>query len=164
MLMVFSFVFTSCKKEEGCVDSSAMNYNVDADKDDGTCVYSHQMAQGIWNIIPDCEDITIPILGETISLNDQLPETIEIQGSTDNTLFIDISGQQVSGNIDNLGFITVPQQTVQFDPGLGFPLDVVVEGTGQVDIDNTGAMDILYTFEIPLVGSQSTSCNIILNK
>lgn len=41
VLMVFliSIAITSCKKK-GCTDSSAANYNSEAKKDDGTCVYS----------------------------------------------------------------------------------------------------------------------------
>lgn len=31
--------FTSCKKEEGCTDPAAENYNADAKKDDGSCTY-----------------------------------------------------------------------------------------------------------------------------
>jgi len=188
-LFCFIIILASCKKEEGCMDPTALNYNPDAQEDDGSCIaavegcldplainynidanvsddnclYAFDIALGVWNIDPDCEDLTIPVIG-TISLNDQLPDTIEIQASTDNSLFIDISGQQVSGSIDNLGVVTVPQQTVQFDPGLGFPLDVLVEGTGQVNADNTGSMDISYTFDIPLVGLQSISCSISLYK
>jgi len=37
--LAISALFTSCKKEEGCTDSSATNYDPDADKDDGTCVF-----------------------------------------------------------------------------------------------------------------------------
>ncbi|MBK6629237.1 MAG: hypothetical protein IPG35_16865 [Flavobacteriales bacterium] len=31
---------TSCKKKEGCTDPSAVNYDPDADNDDGTCIYA----------------------------------------------------------------------------------------------------------------------------
>ena len=31
--------FNGCKKEEGCMDATAINYNSDAEKDDGSCLY-----------------------------------------------------------------------------------------------------------------------------
>tara|TARA_B100001964_G_scaffold211388_1_gene246627 strand:+ start:829 stop:1455 length:627 start_codon:yes stop_codon:yes gene_type:complete len=39
LLIVTALVFTACKKEEGCTDSTATNYNADAEKDDGSCIY-----------------------------------------------------------------------------------------------------------------------------
>jgi hypothetical protein len=41
-LLLFSLVFVSCEKEEekeGCTDSKATNYDADAKKDNGSCVY-----------------------------------------------------------------------------------------------------------------------------
>ena len=38
LLLICSFVFTSCKKE-GCTDDKAENYQVFASKDNGSCVY-----------------------------------------------------------------------------------------------------------------------------
>ena len=37
-LISITLVF-SCKKEEGCTDPSALNYNCEAEKDDGSCEY-----------------------------------------------------------------------------------------------------------------------------
>ena len=146
----------------GCTDILAVNYNIEANVSDESCLYAYDIAQGIWNIDPDCEEIDI--LGQTISLDDQLPESIEVQGAGDNSLFIDIDGTQVAGDIDNMGNITVNPQTVQIDPGLGFPLDVEIEGDGNVSLDNTGNMNLKYSFEIPVVGSYSVDCSVELSK
>ena len=40
-LAITSLIFTSCSKEEGCTDPAATNFNVDAEKDDGSCVYQN---------------------------------------------------------------------------------------------------------------------------
>ena len=163
-LLTISLIFTSCKKEPGCMDPNSMTYNPEAKKDDGSCIYAYDIALGSWNIDPDCDDITIPIVNITISLNDQLPESIEVQGDGDNQLFIDIDGTQVSGDIDNEGNITVPEQTVSLDPtGTGVPLPVNIEGDGKIELDNTGQMNLTYNFDLqgfPL----SSSCSITLSK
>ena len=47
LFLIVPLVFSSCKKEEGCVDSLATNYNADAEEDDGSCTYS---LVGTWNM------------------------------------------------------------------------------------------------------------------
>lgn len=37
--LLISFTFTSCKKS-GCTNETAKNFNADADKDDGSCIYA----------------------------------------------------------------------------------------------------------------------------
>jgi hypothetical protein len=39
LFLVLPLIFSSCKKEEGCKDSAATNYNADAEEDDGSCTY-----------------------------------------------------------------------------------------------------------------------------
>ena len=38
LFLVLPLIFSSCK-EQGCTDLLALNYNIDADTDDGTCIY-----------------------------------------------------------------------------------------------------------------------------
>ena len=165
-----SIIVSSCQKEvDGCTDSAAMNYLSNATSNDGSCIFAYHIALGVWNINPDCEEIDI--LGQTISLNDQLPESIDVQqGTEENTLFIDVAGAQVSGTIDNSGNITVAEQTASIDIGLGIPIPVQVFGTGKIESENSGYMDLTYSGEIDIIPNMpiplpfSTTCHIILSK
>ena len=38
--LLLVLLVSSCKKEEGCTDPTAINYNADAEKDDGSCTYT----------------------------------------------------------------------------------------------------------------------------
>ena len=148
----------------GCLDSTASNFNALANTDDGSCLPPfYDIAQGTWSISPDCDNVDI--LGQTISLNEQMPETIDVQGNGDNSLFIDMNGTQVSGDIDNEGNIVVNEQDIQIDPGFGFPIDVVVSGSGKIESENSGYMDLTYEFEIPIVGgTEEVDCHLTLTK
>ncbi len=43
MIVAFLLIGTSCKKNSGCTDSSADNYDYNADVNDGSCEYSGQV-------------------------------------------------------------------------------------------------------------------------
>lgn len=163
LFIAVSISFTSCKKEPGCMDPNSLTFNADAQEDDGSCVYAFDLAQGTWNITPECDDIEIPLVG-TISMDEQLPDSIQVQAEGNSTLYIEINTMTMNGEIDYLGNITVEEQTISLDFGLGVPTDVQVEGSGSVSLDNTGTMDLTYSFEIPLMGTQSIDCTIDLNK
>jgi hypothetical protein len=170
LILVISLIMTitSCKKEvDGCTSSSAMNYSTDATADDGSCIFAYNIAQGVWNITPDCDEYTIPVIGTTISLNDQLPETIDVQGAGGNSLYIEIGETQVNGDIDNSGNIIVPTQTISLDMGFG-PMDIDVEGDGKIKSSSSGEMDLTYSFQIEAIPgfpiSESLECSITLFK
>lgn len=46
-VLALTFVATGCKKEEGCTDAAAVNFDPRAEKDDGSCQYSNE------NVISD---------------------------------------------------------------------------------------------------------------
>ena len=153
---------------EGCTDISAMNFLSIATSNDGSCIYAYDIAQGTWSISPDCDEIDLG-LGDPISLNEQMPETIDVQGNGDNSLYIDMNGSQVSGNIDNEGNILVNEQTISVDFS-GIPIPVQVSGTGKIESENSGYMDLTYSGEIDIIPNVpiplpfSTTCHIILSK
>jgi len=197
LALILSLIFSSCTKEEeivlgctystatnynpsattddgscnysvnGCIDFLAMNFNPQANLNDGSCIYAYDLAIGIWNISPDCDEYTVPVIGTTISLNDQLPETIDVQGGGGDLLYILIGETQINGIIDNLGNITVTSQTVSFDMGFG-PMDIDIEGNGLIVSSNSGNMDLIYSFDIEVVPgfpiSESLNCSISLSR
>ena len=171
LFVSLSLIVSSCKKEEdeinGCTDSSAMNYLSNATSNDGSCIFAYDIAQGMWNITPDCEEYTIPVIGTTISLNDELPETIDVEGAGDNSLYIEIGETEVNGTIDNSGNITVPNQTISLDMGFG-PMDIDIEGDGLIHSSTTGTMNLTYSFEIEAIPgfpiAESLDCSLTLDK
>ena len=167
-LSFISLIFSSCEKELlGCMDSAAENYNNLANTDDGSCFYPpnwSELAVGTWNMDPNCEDISIPLVGD-ISLNDQLPSTVDVETDGDQALYIDLNGSQISGTIDDNGFITVNPVTISIDAtGTGIPVDVDVVGNGQITSENTGSMDFTFSGNISGLFPFSSDCNMILTK
>ena len=170
-LLSISVIFSSCKKEiDGCTDSAAINYISDATSNDGSCIYAYDIAQGLWNITPDCEEYDVLGLGlYVVNLNDALPETIDVEGAGNNLLYIEIDESQINGTIDNSGNIIVASQTISLDMGFG-PIDIDVEGDGLVNTSNIGVINLTYSFnnisipDLPIPISGEIDCAISLNR
>ena len=82
IILIISFVFSSCKKEEGCMDPLATNFNIDAEKDDGSCIFS--IAGGTWTTqsIVSTGSMTISLSGmvmldSTINYTETNPDSLE---------------------------------------------------------------------------------------
>ena len=146
----------------GCTDATMFNYDPNANTDNGTCLTAQQAAIGFWDVSPDCDDITVPVIG-SISLNDQIPENIEVNEGSGDIIFIDLGTSQIEGNIASDGTIIVSPQNTNIDL-MGFSVDLAVSGDGLLETENSGYMDLDYELDIPIVGTQNVSCSIILTR
>jgi len=68
-LLAVSLIFTACKKEEGCTDAIATNYNADAEDDDNSCIYS---IVGIWTptSVSVTQSMTATVMGQIVDSYD----------------------------------------------------------------------------------------------
>ena len=167
-----SLVVSSCKKEEvlidGCTDITAMNYQDLATNNDGSCVFAYDIAQGIWNISSACDDliISIPLLGDfPVPLNDMFPETIEITLEGEGVVSLDINGENVLADVFYDGTVTIKDdQKISLDTGDFGVVDVDITGSGKIETATNGDLTLNLAFEIPLAGTQSSSCEITFSK
>ena len=148
----------------GCIDVTAFNFNSNANSDDGSCTYSFDLAQGTW----DLDFKFVFSFLTTISLNDQLPETIDINSDGQSSLFIDLNGTLVSGTISSEGLMTVYPSTIQFsEPTTGQEINVDVTGSGYLTSATEAYLNLNFSGSINIVITSidfSSDCAMILTK
>ena len=153
---------------DGCTDITAMNYQDLATNNDGSCVFAYDIAQGIWNISSECDDliISIPLAGDfPVPLNDMFPETIEITGEGEGVVSLDINGENVLADVFYDGTVTIQDdQKISLDTGDFGVVDVDITGSGKIATATNGDLTLNLAFEVPLAGTQSSSCEIIFSK
>jgi hypothetical protein len=159
----------SCIAEQlGCTDSTAFNYNSIANTNDGSCIFAYDIAQGIWNINSACDDliISIPLVGDfPVPLNDIFPETIEITGEGVGVVSIDINGENVLADVFYDGTVIIQDgQKISLDTGEFGVVDVDITGSGKIETATNGNLTLNLAFEVPLAGTQLSSCEISFTK
>ena len=77
LFLAVSFIFSSCKKEEGCTEPIAVNYNSDAEDDDGSCLYD---IIGSWSATTVVIDTSV-----TVTINGTVDPTMSGSGSVTGT-------------------------------------------------------------------------------
>ena len=77
-----SILSISCTKEEGCTDSYATNFNIDAENDDGSCVFGVAGGSWITQSITTTGSMSVtfggfPILDSTINYIETNPDSLD---------------------------------------------------------------------------------------
>ena len=164
ILFFLPLLFSSCKKEEGCTNPLAKNYNVDAESDDGSCDYGSIV--GIWK--PD--SVIIYFLEEEFSLSGE-PLDSENFTYTTSPQSIGLSGENLEltseggtiipywGNYIDTGSYIISENTLSIFENDGSPSTVFTYSTStyhlilsrsmsETDIADDGTYDILTREEI----------------
>ena len=82
LFVVVTIIFSSCTKEEGCTDSLAINFNVDAENDDGSCEYGVVGGEWVTQSITTSGSMTVSLAGiimldSTINYTETNPDSLE---------------------------------------------------------------------------------------
>jgi len=108
LFLAVSFIFTACKKEEGCTDAIATNYNVDAEDDDGSCTYS---IVGVWTptSLSGTQSMSATVMGQIVDSYDttftmtaaEAGMDGDVEFTTDGNMYIDgdTNSYSHSGNV-----------------------------------------------------------------
>ena len=92
LIISIAFSFAACKKEKGCTDSTALNFNPDAFNDDASCLYSLNTPESYYfeRYQQATAEYSIPnqSLRLVNKLKNELDKLASLQGNADDTLAI----------------------------------------------------------------------------
>ena len=78
---------------------------------------------------------------------------------------MDINGENVLADVSYDGTVTIQDdQKISLDTGEFGIVDVDITGSGKIETATNGDLTLNLAFEIPLVGTQSSSCEITFLK
>ena len=119
VLFAIATIFSACKKEEGCTNPLACNYNADAEEDDGSCILPDGCTNPLatnYDINATCDDgscLSLVVTGDTLvtgNPHNQLTSNLTVTNISSKT--IDVRCKIIP--ISNTGTSNVPSAEFSF--------------------------------------------------
>tara|TARA_B110000116_G_C16465148_1_gene415540 strand:- start:137 stop:628 length:492 start_codon:yes stop_codon:yes gene_type:complete len=127
-------------------------------------VFNSSNVVGDWEFSSNCTEYPNPLTGgaDTIFLDEQLPDTITVLSSSNNTLFIEAGSNNLNASVNSDGDFTIGfQQFRAYVDVFSDTITIYVEGTGSFSSETDGVMDLI--FSEPLLQAE-IDCSINISR